>query len=82
MEVTSWDAGTNARDRIEKAYAYAACDIGVYLLVDGDDDSVTVHSEPHGGRYRNIATLGYGHTVELAGLGISLNTDGLKRYSS
>jgi Uma2 family endonuclease len=80
VEVTSWDSDTNARDRVEKARAYAACDIGTYLLIDRDDDTVTVHSEPTGGRYRNIAKLGYGHTVEIPGVGITLNTDGLKRY--
>ncbi len=80
VEVTSWDSDTNAHDRAERAHAYAACGIGVYLLVDRDDDSVTVHSEPEGGRYRSIATLGYGHTVEIPGVGVTLNTDGLKRY--
>jgi hypothetical protein len=80
VEVTSWDSDTNARDRVEKARAYAACDIGTYLLIDRDDDTVTVHSEPTGGRYRTIAKLGYGHTVEIPGVGITLNTDGLKRY--
>ncbi|WP_017581494.1 Uma2 family endonuclease [Nocardiopsis valliformis] len=80
VEVTSWDSDTNARDRVEKAHAYAACDISVYLLVDRDDDSVTVHSEPRSGRYRNIAKLGYGHTVEIPGVGVTLSTDGLKRY--
>ncbi|WP_344077794.1 Uma2 family endonuclease, partial [Nocardiopsis metallicus] len=33
VEVTSWDSDTSTRDRVEKARAYAACDIGVYLLV-------------------------------------------------
>src|SRR5699024_4372829 len=80
VKVTSWDSDINARDRVEKTHAYAACGIGVYLLVDRDDDSVTVHSEPTGDRYRSIVTLGYGHTVELPGTGIALNTDGLKRY--
>ena len=80
VEVTSWDSDTNARDRVEKAHAYAACDISVYLLVDRDDDSVTVHSEPNGGRYRNVAKLGYGHTLEIPGVAVTLNTDGLKRY--
>ena len=59
-----------------KTHAYAACGVGVYLLVDRDDDSVTVHSDPTGDRYRSILTLGYGHTVELPGIGITLNTDG------
>jgi len=66
---------TAAREDVTLEY------LGGYLLVDRDDDNVTVHSEPHGGRYRNIATLGYGHTVGLADLEISLNTDGLKRCS-
>ncbi|MFE9639156.1 Uma2 family endonuclease [Nocardiopsis alba] len=81
VEVTSWDSDTNSRDRVEKAHAYAACDIEVYLLVDRDDDSVTVHSEPLKGRYRNINKLGYGHTVEIPGVEVTLNTDGLKRYA-
>ncbi|MGW5875118.1 Uma2 family endonuclease [Nocardiopsis terrae] len=80
VEVTSWDFDTNARDRVEKARAYATSGIGAYLLVDRDDDSVTVHSEPDGDRYRNIVTLGYGHTVEIPGVGITLDTTGLKRY--
>ncbi|WP_121181307.1 Uma2 family endonuclease [Nocardiopsis sp. Huas11] len=80
VEVTSWDSDTNSRDRVEKARAYAACDIGTYLLIDRDDDTVTVHSEPTGSRYRNIAKLGYGHSVEIPGVGVTLNTDGLKRY--
>lgn len=81
VEVTSRDSGANARDRVEKAHAYAACGIGVYLLIDRDDDSVTAHSEPTGDRYRSIVTLGYGHTIEIPGIGVTLNTGGLKRYS-
>ncbi|WP_028649879.1 Uma2 family endonuclease [Nocardiopsis sp. CNT312] len=81
VEATSWDVDTNARDRVEKAQAYAACGIGVYLLIDRDDDSVTVHGEPVDGRYRSITTLGYGHTVEIPGTGIVLSTGELKRYA-
>jgi hypothetical protein len=33
-EVTSWDADTHARDRVEKPAAYAETGIGLYLLVD------------------------------------------------
>ena len=80
VEVTSRDSGANARDRVEKAHAYAACDIGVHLLIDRDDDSVTVHSEPSGDHYRSIVTLCYGHTIEIPGVGVTLDTDGLKRY--
>jgi hypothetical protein len=39
-----------------------------------------VYSEPSGGRYRSVVTLAYGHTIELPGLGITLDTDKLKDY--
>src|SRR5699024_11801975 len=58
-----------------KTHAYAACGVGVYLLVDRDDDSVTVHSDPTGDRYRRILTLAYGHTVEFPGIRTTLNND-------
>jgi Uma2 family endonuclease len=79
-EVTSFDDDTNRRDRVEKPAAYAETGIPVYFLVDRDIDSVTVYSEPSGGRYRSVVTLAYGHTVELPGLGITLDTDKLKDY--
>jgi Uma2 family endonuclease len=79
-EVTSFDDDTNRRDRVEKPAAYAETGIPVYLLVDRDIDSVTVYSEPSGGRYRSVVTLAYGHTIELPGLGITLDTDKLKDY--
>ena len=49
VESTSWGSDANPRGRLGGAHAYAACDIGVYLLVDRDDGSATVHSEPGDG---------------------------------
>ncbi len=80
-EVTSFDADTDRRDRIEKPAAYAETGIPVYLLVDREIYSVTVYSEPAGGRYRSVVTLAYGHTVELPGLGITLETEELKEFA-
>ena len=51
VEVTSYDADTDHRDRVEKPRAYAQTNIPVYLLIDRDSCEVTVYSEPDGGRY-------------------------------
>ncbi|MFF3159980.1 Uma2 family endonuclease [Streptomyces sp. NPDC057910] len=80
-EVTSYDSDTDRRDRVDKPRAYAETGIPLYLLIDRDAGSVTVHSEPAGGRYGSIATLAYGHSVELPDLGITLNTETLKNYT-
>jgi Uma2 family endonuclease len=80
-EVTSFDEDTDRRDRVEKPAAYAQTGIPVYLLVDRDIDSVTVYSEPVDGRYGSVVTLAYGHSVELPGLGITLETEELKEFA-
>ncbi|MEV2276863.1 Uma2 family endonuclease [Nocardiopsis sp. NPDC049922] len=81
VEVTSWDADTHARDRVEKPAAYAETDIGVYLMVDRDANTVVVHSRPVNGRYMDRSEHPYGETVQLPGLGITLDTDALKRFA-
>jgi hypothetical protein len=60
VEVTSWDADTHARDRVEKPVAYADSGIGVYLLVDREANAVVVHSRPVGGRYLDRSEHPYG----------------------
>ncbi|GHF57642.1 hypothetical protein GCM10010218_43810 [Streptomyces mashuensis] len=83
VEVTSYDADTNQRDRVDKRDGYAAAEIPVYLLVDRDQCSVTVHSEPEEGRYRSIVTRPYGTPVELPGpVGITLETEELKSFTA
>ncbi|MCY9783688.1 Uma2 family endonuclease [Nocardiopsis sp. EMB25] len=81
VEVTSWDADTHARDRVEKPAAYAATGIGVYLLVDRDANTVVVHSRPVNGRYMDRSEHPYGETVQVPGLGVILDTDALKRFA-
>jgi hypothetical protein len=81
VEVTSWDADTHACDRVEKPTAYAATGIGIYLLVDRDANAVVVHSRPVDGQYLDRSTHPYGEDVLLPGLGITLETDGLRRFA-
>ncbi|MEC4020064.1 Uma2 family endonuclease [Streptomyces sp. H27-D2] len=82
VEVTSHDADTDRRDRTEKRDGYAAAGIPVYLLIDRDACTVTVHSEPKNGTYRQQPSHPYGATVELpAPVGITLETEKLKDYS-
>ncbi|AXG78684.1 Uma2 family endonuclease [Streptomyces paludis] len=81
VEVTSGDADTNQRDRVEKPQGYAAAGIPVYLLVDREAGSVTVHQEPAAGAYRSTTTRPFGAVVELPDpVGIALETEKLKDY--
>jgi Uma2 family endonuclease len=80
-EITSFDEDTDRRDRVDKPRAYAETGIPVYLLVDRDIDSVPVYCEPEDGRYRSVTTLAYGHSVQLPGLGITLETEELKEFA-
>jgi Uma2 family endonuclease len=82
VEITSYDSDTHDRDRVEKPRAYAEAAIPVYLLIDRDNASVVVHSQPDPeDGYRDI------HTVKLGGraalpdpVGIELDTAELKPF--
>ncbi|WP_327296368.1 Uma2 family endonuclease [Streptomyces sp. NBC_01197] len=75
VEVTSNDADTDRRDRVEKPRAYAETGIPVYLLIDREAGEVKVHSQPDGVRYEQVVTVPFGKTVELPGpVGIELDT--------
>jgi hypothetical protein len=80
-EVTSWDADTHARDRVEKPIAYAATGIPVYLLVDRDANAVVIHSRPFRGQYMDRSEHPYGEAVQVPGQGITLDTEALKRFA-
>ncbi|GAA2637301.1 hypothetical protein GCM10010307_34730 [Streptomyces vastus] len=81
VEVTSYDSDTNRRDRIEKPDGYAAAGIPVYLLIDRDDCSVVVFSQPEGCRYRREEKLPFGAAVKLpAPVDITLDTEPLKEF--
>ncbi|MET9105948.1 Uma2 family endonuclease [Streptomyces zhihengii] len=82
VEVTSHDADTDRRDRVEKRDAYAQAGIPVHLLVDRDADRLVVHADPSDGTYRSMRVHDYGATVDLpAPVAITLDTEKLKDYS-
>ncbi len=83
VEVTSYDSDTDRRDRREKPAAYGEAGIPVYLLIDHDARTVTVHSAPDRevGGYRDVRVAKFGDPVVLpAPIGIELDTEILKSY--
>ncbi|WP_329339551.1 Uma2 family endonuclease [Streptomyces sp. NBC_01352] len=82
LEITSHDRDTNKRDRIDKPIGYAEADIPVYLLVDRDNNTLTVFSEPKDGRYHQSVSYPWGDTVQLPSpVDITLDTEKLKDYA-
>lgn len=83
LKITSRDHDTNQRDRIDKPVGYAEAGIPVYLLIDRDNNTLTVYSEPKDGRYRQSPSYPWGATVELPPpVSITLDTEPLKEYAS
>ena len=82
VEITSYDSDTHNRDRVEKPRAYAEAGIPVYLLIDRDNLSVLVHSNPHPEvGYRDIHVSRLGDKVSLPDpVGIKLDTEELRQY--
>ncbi|MER7043968.1 Uma2 family endonuclease [Streptomyces jumonjinensis] len=81
VEVTSYDADTDQRDRVEKPRAYAQTGIPVYLLIDRDRCEVTVYSEPDGVRYECSPTVPFGKEIALPDpVGIVVPTEQLKDW--
>ncbi|MEW2031419.1 Uma2 family endonuclease [Streptomyces roseifaciens] len=82
VEITSYDSDTHLRDRMEKRDGYAAAGIPVYLLVDRDDSTVVVCSEPRDGKYRSWKSYPYGDVVKVPDpVGVTLETEELKDYA-
>ncbi|MFJ2555422.1 MULTISPECIES: Uma2 family endonuclease [unclassified Streptomyces] len=81
VEVTSYDWDTDRRDRKEKPSAYAAAGIPIYLLVDRDHRTVTVHSDPtvDGYGHRHVADLGKKILLPEP-VSIELDTEGLTDF--
>ncbi|MFF4899530.1 Uma2 family endonuclease [Streptomyces sp. NPDC001068] len=83
VEITSYDSDTDRRDRHEKPTVYGQAGIPLYLLIDRDSCTVTVHSGPDRqiGGYRAVHTAKFGETVVLPDpMGIELDTETLKNY--
>ncbi|MFF5183755.1 Uma2 family endonuclease [Streptomyces sp. NPDC000345] len=82
VEITSHDRDTDKRDRIDKPVGYAGAEIPVYLLIDRDNHTLVVFSEPKDGRYRQSDSYHWGATVPLpAPVGVTLDTEELKDYT-
>ncbi|MDQ1046581.1 Uma2 family endonuclease [Streptomyces sp. V4I2] len=82
VEITSHDKDTDQRDRIDKPVGYAEADIPVYLLIDRDNNTLTVFSEPKDGRYQLSSSYPWGATVAIPHpVGITLHTEKLKDYA-
>ncbi|MEV0640208.1 Uma2 family endonuclease [Streptomyces sp. NPDC050619] len=82
VEITSRDPATNGRARVDKPIGYAEADIPVYLLIDRDNSTTIVYSEPKDGRYQQALPRSWGATVELPfPVTIALNTEKLKDYA-
>ncbi|MGW7279755.1 Uma2 family endonuclease [Streptomyces sp. NPDC054844] len=83
VEVTSYDADTDRRLRLEKPAAYGESGIPLYLLIDRDSRTVTVRSSPDRqvGGYRDARVTKFGETLVLPDpVGIELDTEMLKSY--
>ncbi|EMF01845.1 Uma2 family endonuclease [Streptomyces mobaraensis NBRC 13819 = DSM 40847] len=82
VEVTSDDADTNRRDRMEKPVGYASAGIPVYLLVDRERRMVTVYSDPQDGTYLSSVSRPYGAPVSLPEpVDFTLETEELKDFA-
>ncbi|MEU8687112.1 Uma2 family endonuclease [Streptomyces sp. NPDC048665] len=82
VEITSHDRDTDQRDRIDKPVGYAGADIPVYLLIDRDNNTLTVFSEPKDGRYQQSSSYPWGTTVVLPSpIDITLDTKKLMDYA-
>ncbi|MEU1401398.1 Uma2 family endonuclease [Streptomyces sp. NPDC005728] len=82
VEITSHDRDTHQRDRVDKPVGYAAVGIPVYLLIDRDNSTVVVYSEPKNGRYQRSPSYPWGATVVLPSpVDVILDTQELKDYA-
>lgn len=82
VEITSHDRDTNQRDRIDKPIGYAAVGIPLYLLIDRDNETLVVYSEPKDSRYQQTLSHPWGTPVELPDpVGFTLDTEELKDYA-
>lgn len=81
VEVTSFDADTDRRDRREKPRAYAEVAIPVYLLIDRTTAEIVIYSEPVKGEYRVELRVPLGKVVSLPEpVGFDLETEGLLKF--
>ncbi|MFI6893812.1 Uma2 family endonuclease [Streptomyces sp. NPDC050256] len=76
VEVVSKSNPSN--DYVEKMADYPAMGIGLYLIVDPRDGTITVHDEPCHGTYRHSEPYIFGDTVTFGAW--SIDTSAFRRY--
>lgn len=73
VEVTS---GKPERDRVAKRHGYAMGGIPLYLLIDRENETVVLFSEPEGNDYQRTERRPFGKPVDLpAPFSFALETD-------
>jgi Uma2 family endonuclease len=81
VEISFHDDDPDRCCRCEKAARYASAEIPAYLLIDRDTSTITVHSGPEHGRYRDTHTVPFGESISLPEpVDITLETEILKRF--
>jgi hypothetical protein len=82
VEITPYDSDTHKRDRVERPQAYGEAGIPVYLLIDRDYLTVSVHTEPDPRvGYRDVHVVKFGGKLTLPNpVGIDIDTEQLKDY--
>lgn len=81
VEIVSRSSGKDHRDHDAKRVGCASVGIPVHVLVDRDDNTITVFSEPRDGRYQLVASHPWGTTVQLPSpVDVVLNTERLRNY--
>lgn len=63
VEVTS--PGNSEVDRVQKLRGYARSGVPIYLLIDREDRTVSVFSEPEGRIYRQHSQVTFAEPIEL-----------------
>jgi Uma2 family endonuclease len=81
VEIVSRASGKDHRGHDAKRTGCASVGIPVHILIDRDDNTITVFSEPKDGHYQLVASYPWGTTVQLpAPVDVALNTERLKNY--
>ncbi|MEU9787750.1 Uma2 family endonuclease [Streptomyces phaeochromogenes] len=81
VEIVFHTSGKDHRDHDARRTGYASAGIPVCLLIDRDDNALTVFSEPKEGHYQQVLSHPWGMTVKLPSpVNVALNTERLKNY--
>ncbi|WP_052865894.1 Uma2 family endonuclease [Streptomyces niger] len=78
VEIVSSDKDV---DYIKKRFWYGMSEIPLYLVIDPNIGTCSLHSQPHTNGYRTVTTLEFGEPVELPEpFGFAVDTSAFKLY--